>query len=89
MWNSGNFYQVFLIYLWFCRDGDFIWGFFKNSNIGGWILVYQVYLFMNECVEMGMVVFMIDLNGQASVIFSRVRFWFNLNNEALVMFDDI
>jgi hypothetical protein len=89
MRNSGNFYQAFPIHLRLRRDGDLIRGFFKNSNTGGWILVHQVYLPMNECVEMGMAVFTTDPNGQASATFSRVRYRSNLNNEALVMPDDI
>ena len=89
MRNSGNFYQAFPIHLRLRRDGDLIRGFFKNSNTGGWILVHQVYLPMNECVEMGMAVFTTDPNGQASATFSRVRSRSNLNNEALVMPDDI
>lgn len=72
--SSGIFFVFFLKWLCLVCQGDYICVFYCNSNSGNWILFYQVYVLMGNCVEMGLVVFIIDFNGDVMVVFSSVNY---------------
>jgi hypothetical protein len=72
--NSGLFSAAFPKWLRLVRQGDLIRAFYRNSNGGNWTLFHQVYLPMDNCVEMGLAVFTTDPNGDASAVFGRVNY---------------
>ena len=72
--NSSNFYASFPEWLRLVRQGDLIRAFYRNSNGGSWQLFHQVYLPMDNCVEMGLAVFTTDPSGEATAVFGLVRY---------------
>lgn len=82
------FFVFFFYWLRFVWQNDYIWVFYCILDNGSWIFFYQVYLFMQFCVEMGLAVFIIDLNGQVQVIFSQVQWQFNVGGNSLAFFND-
>lgn len=69
-WGIGG--VIFLFWLRIFCQGNFIW--VQYSNIGNnWILYCQIYLEMGLCVEVGMVVYIMYLNGIVDVVFSNVQ----------------
>jgi hypothetical protein len=74
--SSGNSFAAFPTMLRLVRQGNYIRGFYKNSS--QWILFHQVYLPMEQCVEMGLAIFTIDPNGQATATFGNVNSTSNL-----------
>ncbi|MCR9102290.1 MAG: T9SS type A sorting domain-containing protein, partial [bacterium] len=74
--SSGTSYASFPFMLRLVRQGDWIRGFYKNSS--QWVLFHQVYLPMEECVEMGLAVFSTDPFGTATATFTNVNSMSNL-----------
>jgi predicted outer membrane repeat protein len=68
------------------RQGDWVRGFYRTPNSSSWQLFHQVYLPMNQCVEMGLAVFTTDPNGQGSATFGRVN-WLSSGGGNLSMPD--
>ncbi|WP_425421956.1 BspA family leucine-rich repeat surface protein [Phaeodactylibacter xiamenensis] len=71
--TSNTSWAPFATWLRLRRNGDYIRALYRNTNTGSWQLFHQVYLPMDECVEMGLAVFTTDPNGDASAVFSNVN----------------
>lgn len=78
--SSGTSYASFPFMLRLVRQGDWIRGFYKNSS--QWVLFHQVYLPMEECVEMGLAVFSTDPFGTATATFDKVNYMSGMNLSA-------
>ncbi|MEQ8703160.1 MAG: HYR domain-containing protein [Phaeodactylibacter sp.] len=78
--SSGLINAAFPTMLRLVRQGDWIRGFYKNSS--QWVLFHQVYLPMDECVEMGLAVFSTDPFGTATATFDKVNFMSGMNLSA-------
>lgn len=88
VWFLDLLYVLFLYWLRLRCQGDYICVFYCNIDNGDWQLFYQAYLLMDNCVEMGLVVFIIDLNGDVSVFFGMVCYCSQVNVNFLV-FDNL
>lgn len=84
--SSGSSFAPFATRLRLVRQGDWIRGFYRTPNSSSWQLFHQVYLPMNQCVEMGLAVFTTDPNGQGSATFGRVN-WLSSGGGNLSMPD--
>jgi hypothetical protein len=78
--SSSLSFASFPYWLRLVRQGDYIRGFYRNSDGGSWQPFYQVYLPMENCVEMGLAVFSTDPNGDATAVFNRVQYLSQGNN---------
>ncbi len=74
--SSATSNAAFPTMLRLARQGDWIRGFYKNGS--QWIQFHQVYLPMNQCVEMGLAVFSTDPFGTATATFTNVNSMSNL-----------
>ncbi|MCI4648379.1 T9SS type A sorting domain-containing protein [Phaeodactylibacter sp.] len=70
--TSTTSFAPFATWLRLRRQGDYIRALYRSTDTGSWQLFHQVYLPMEECVEMGLAVFTTDPNGDAYAIFSNV-----------------
>ncbi len=84
--SSGSSFAPLATRLRLVRQGDWIRGFYRTPNSSSWQLFHQVYLPMNQCVEMGLAVFTTDPNGQGSATFGRVN-WLSSGGGNLSMPD--
>ncbi|MCI4649708.1 BspA family leucine-rich repeat surface protein [Phaeodactylibacter sp.] len=70
--TSTTSFAPFATWLRLRRQGDYIRALYRSTDTGNWQLFHQVYLPMDECVEMGLAVFTTDPNGDADAAFSNV-----------------
>lgn len=71
LYNDIYLYVFFFFWLCIVWQGNWFWGYYRNVG-NNWVLIYQVYMELLECVEVGIVIFIYILNGIVNVVVSNV-----------------